>query len=209
MAYRLQRTLKSLAKKKNGKIHGWQMFFRDRVRKVKPHAGDNGIARRRRCQDVMRTNSNEYAALPEREKARWIKKSLEHEKARKQALKRAQEHFQVRLRDLLREEEEREASKSLPNHVCQSRLTDAEMEKACQYFNDANVQSLRAQKHIGGFHDAPAEPKISEMDTIMNAVNRLERDLIPTTPWWCRDIARLRDAFACAGVGEEIIVNVL
>ena len=103
---------------------------------------------------------------------------------------------------LIAKEFEKSAESDVPNQLCQSRLTELELQQASDHYYSDDVQAMTCDAYIGAFGDAPKEPTTMEKSDIEAAEDVMPRQPLPDRPWWLSDIARARTEFRGVAVAS-------
>ena len=202
-----QRFLEKRMQKNNryqpSRLRGRHMYCRRRVRQQLEDAGRGSLERLCAARQGMATFSAEFVALGPLEQLAYEQDAADYAEqmqAQKNRIDIETQAAMIQLRDRMRQAAE---DRGLTNHNASVRLSEAELQAACDIFNSEEIQALRLEQHYGAFGRGPTVPLASEQKVIEDCaegvnINPSRRGRVPE---WCRQIARIREQFVGCAIG--------
>ena len=151
------------------------------------------------------TYSLDVAALPASDKVVYEREARLFAEEQRGLSERQQKAILVELRILAEAEQTARRERGATNHVTSVRLTQTDLEFACDVYNSVDTQSIRLEPHLGAFGEGPRAPGVEEQRLIKAVVGdmMIEPQEQGDTPWCARELCRSRTQVHGMAVGFD------
>jgi hypothetical protein len=191
-----------LTAKLKTKLTGHNMFMTASSRRARRLGDVSGAGAFNNQQEVVRTFSADYLALPLGRRLRYEKLAVNATKHRVTAAEQAIEQLrgELRLHDARRGQED--LCVGVLNHSDSFRFSADDLQRICEQFHDSSheisIARLKERQHV-----APMEPSIEEQNVVI-ALEAHDAERRVALAWWMRYMCNFRDHFVNTAVAKQI-----